>query len=216
MSAASGAVPSSQLMTDSRQFVPELTADLERLADGRTILRAPSPGLWREHPKLGSLLRAGDELGWIEILGVAHRLRAPEGAVGIVVDEGPHGELARRPIDYGAPLLTLDPEALGGALASEAAAASAPLSADGSLLFRASSSGRFYARPAPDKPPFVEVGQVIERGQTIGLLEVMKTFTRINYDDPKLPARAKIVALVAADQADLDRGDVVLQLVADE
>jgi acetyl-CoA carboxylase biotin carboxyl carrier protein len=55
---------------------------------------------------------------------------------------------------------------------------------------------------------------VIERGQTIGLLEVMKTFTRINYDNPKLPARARILAVVAADQADLDRGDVILQLEA--
>ncbi|MFO7564381.1 MAG: biotin/lipoyl-containing protein [Enhygromyxa sp.] len=203
-------------MTDSRQFVPELTADLDRLADGRTILRAPSPGLWGERPTLGSLLRSGDELGWIEILGVAHRLRAPEGAVGIVVDEGPQGELARRPVNYGAPLLTLDPEALGGALAVDAAAASGPRASDGSLQFRAPSSGRFYARPAPDKPAFVEVGQVIERGQTLGLLEVMKTFTRINYDDPKLPARAKILAIVAADQADLDHGDVILQVEARE
>lgn len=203
-------------MTDSRQFVPELTADLERLDDGRMILRAPSPGSWRDRPTVGSLLRAGDELGWIEILGVAHRLRAPEGAGGIVVDEGPHAELARRPVDYGAELLTLDPQALGGALTVEAAAGAAAVAGDGSLQFRASSSGRFYQRPAPDKPSFVEVGQVIERGQTIGLLEVMKTFTRINYDDPKLPARAKVLAIVAADQADLDRGDVILRLEAAE
>lgn len=201
-------------MTDSRQFVPELTAELERLDDGRTALLAPSPGLWRDGPELGSLLRPGDVIGSIELLGVAHRVRAPEGAFGIVVEQGPHAELARRPVDYRAQLLTLDPEALGGSLAVEAAAAAAPVAADGSLLVRASSSGRFYARPAPDKPAFVEVGQVIERGQTIGLLEVMKTFTRINYDDPKLPARAKIVAIVAADQADLDRGAVILQLEA--
>lgn len=199
-------------MTDSRHFVPELTAELERQDDGRTALRAPSPGLWRERPPLGSLVRSGDAIGSLEILGVAHRLRAPEGTRGIVVDEGPHAELARRPVEYGAQLLTLDPEALGGALAVEATVAAASLSVDGSLAFRAATSGRFYARPGPDKPAFVEVGQVIERGQTIGLLEVMKTFTRVNYDDPKLPARAKVRAIVAADQADLDHGDVILQL----
>src|SRR5690606_3181477 len=120
------------------------------------------------------------------------------------VGQGPETGLTRRPVDYGTELLTLDPEALGGALAAEASKASAaPLSADGMLLFTAPSSGRFYQRPAPDKPPFVEVGQIIERGHTLGLLEVMKTFTRIYYDDPKLPARAKVVAIVAADQADL-------------
>lgn len=203
-------------MTDSRQFIPELTAELDRLDDGRTILLAPSPGLWRDPPQLGSLVRSGGPIGSLEILGVAHRLRAPEGAIGIVTDEGPNPELARRAVDYGAPLLILDPEALGGALVAEATASSTPLAADGSLLFTTPSSGRFYQRPAPDKPPFIEVGQVIERGQTVGMLEVMKTFTRINYDDPKLPERVKVVAIVAADQADLASGDVILQLVVPE
>lgn len=203
-------------MTDSRHFVPELTAELARAPaggeGGRMDLLAPCPGIWRDRPPLGSLVRAGDVLGRMEILGVAHRLRAPEGAVGIVVDEGAHAELAGRPVDYGARLLTLDPEALGGALVAETAASSAALAADGSLLFAAPSSGRFYQRPAPDKPDFITVGQVIERGQVIGLLEVMKTFTRVNYDDPKLPARAKVVAIVAGDQADLAQGDVILRL----
>jgi acetyl-CoA carboxylase biotin carboxyl carrier protein len=199
-------------MTDSRQFVPELIAELERLDDGRTALLAPSPGLWRERPEIGSLLRAGDAIGWLEILGVAHRLRAPAGAVGIVAGDGPHAELTRPAVDYGARLLTLDPEGLGGALAVEATTAAGATTVGGSLVFEAASSGRFYARPGPDKPAFVEVGQVIERGQTIGLLEVMKTFTRINYDNPKLPARARIRAIVAADQADLDRGDAILYL----
>jgi acetyl-CoA carboxylase biotin carboxyl carrier protein len=197
---------------DSRHFVPELTAELERLDDGRVVLLAPAPGLWRDAPAPGALLRPHDVIGSIEILGVAHRLRAPEQAVGIVVDAGQHAALARRAVDYRAPLLTLDPEALGASLAAEAAAADTPLAADGSVAFKTSSSGRFYRRPAPDKPNFVEVGQVIERGQTLGLLEVMKTFTRINYDDPKLPAPARIVALVAEDQADLDAGDLLLLL----
>jgi acetyl-CoA carboxylase biotin carboxyl carrier protein len=201
-------------MTDSRQFVPELITELERRDDGRMVLLAPSPGLWRERPEAGSLVRSGDAIGWLEILGVAHRLRAPAGATGIVIDEGVHAELARRGVDYGARLLTLDPEGLGSALAAEATSAGAATTVGGSLVFEAATSGRFYARPAPDKPTFVEVGQVIERGQTIGLLEVMKTFTRINYDNPKLPARARIVAIVAADQADLDRGDAILHLEA--
>ena len=40
----------------------------------------------------------------------------------------------------------------------------------------------------------------------------MKTFTRINYDDAKLPARAKVVKIAAADQADVGRGEVLLEL----
>lgn len=198
-------------MTDSRQFVPELTAILERLDDGREALLAPSPGLWRDRPELGALIRPGDEIGALEILDVLHRLRAPEGAVGVVTQELA-GERARAPVDYGARLLILDAEALGGGLADAGATAAAASSSDGALVFCSPSSGRFYQRPAPDKANFVEIGQIIERGQTIGLLEVMKTFTRINYDDPKLPARARIAAIVAADQAELGRGDTILQL----
>jgi len=97
---------------------------------------------------------------------------------------------------------------------ADATASAAAVAADGSLLFTAPSSGRFYQRPTPDKPNFIAVGEVIERGQTVGLLEVMKTFTRINFDDPKLPVRVKVVAIVAGDQADLAFGDVILRVEA--
>lgn len=204
-------------MPDSRSFVPELIAILERRDANRVELLAPSPGLWRDAPRVGALIRPGDAIGSLEILGVEHRLRAPAGAQGIVL--APEratveavSDLTRRPVDYGAPLLLLDPDALGaGSLAPEQRLGGEPGQA-GKLLFVSPSSGRFYSRAAPDRPAFVEPGQTIERGQTIGLLEVMKTFTRINYDDPKLPARARVVAIVAIDQADLGRGDPILEL----
>lgn len=197
-------------MTDSRSFVPTLTATLEALEGGRVALRSPSPGYWRDGPELGSLIRPGAALGKVEVLGVLHRLEAPDGAVGVVVEAGGESDRARAPVDFGAQLMVLDPKALSGDLAAEAAAASAT-NEDG-LVFRTPSSGRFYRRPAPDKPNFVEEGQIIERGHTLGLLEVMKTFTRINYDDPKLPAKAKVVKVLAEDQADLDRGSAIVVL----
>ncbi len=36
--------------------------------------------------------------------------------------------------------------------------------------------GIFYRKPSPESPPFVEPGDRVEKGQTIGLVEVMKTF----------------------------------------
>lgn len=36
--------------------------------------------------------------------------------------------------------------------------------------------GIFYRKPAPDQPPYAEAGQPVEEGQTIGLVELMKTF----------------------------------------
>lgn len=202
---------------DSRQFAPTLTAESRTVEGPKFELLAPAPGLWREAPAPGTLVRPGDRIGAIEILERVHELIAPEGVVGAVVQAEVTGErLARPPVDYGAVLLVLDPEALGAGLAESVAAGASGASADGSAALRAPSSGRFYARPSPDKPPFVREGEVIQRGQTVGLLEVMKTFTRINYDDPKLPAPAKVVAVVAKDQDDLGSGDVILQVEAAE
>lgn len=39
--------------------------------------------------------------------------------------------------------------------------------------------GKFYSRPEPGEPPFVSVGQTIEKGQTVALLEVMKLFNAV-------------------------------------
>ncbi len=201
-------------MSDSRQFVPELLAGLESDEGGRKSVIAPAPGLWSNAPQVGALVRPGLEIGALDQLGVVTRLRAPEGAIGVVVERaGEASGLARRPVEFGEALLVLDPDALGeswreGAAAGVAAAAEA----DGTVVFRTPSSGRFYRRPAPDKPTFVDEGQEISRGQTIGLLEVMKTFTRVTYDDPTLPERARIVAVAVEDQADVDGGQVLLRL----
>ena len=42
--------------------------------------------------------------------------------------------------------------------------------------------GTFYASPAPDKPPFVTVGQSVAAGDTLGIIEAMKMFNPIEAD----------------------------------
>lgn len=37
----------------------------------------------------------------------------------------------------------------------------------------------FYRHPSPDQPPFVEVADPVESGDTVGLIEVMKLFNSI-------------------------------------
>ncbi|OZB23687.1 MULTISPECIES: acetyl-CoA carboxylase [unclassified Acidiphilium] len=39
--------------------------------------------------------------------------------------------------------------------------------------------GTFYRRPAPDKPDFKKEGEDVEPSDTIGLVEVMKTFIEV-------------------------------------
>ncbi len=42
--------------------------------------------------------------------------------------------------------------------------------------------GTFYRKPAPDQPPFKEKGDAVAKGDTIGLVEVMKSFHEIKSD----------------------------------
>ncbi len=191
-------------MTDGRSHRPELVA----LGDGLHV-RSPAVGLWRGGPRPGTLVRPGDDIGELEILGVLHRLVAPPHAVGVVVDDG-RPQIAPIAVDYGALLFAVDPEAVAGSVtAAEREDATAHA---GAIVFRSPLSGRFYARPAPDKPPFVAAGDEVATGQTVGLLEVMKTFNRLVYGGDGLPPRARIKAVIPQDEADLDQGDSILEL----
>ncbi len=49
--------------------------------------------------------------------------------------------------------------------------------------------GTFYRRPAPDQPPFKAEGDAVAVGDTIGLIEVMKTFNAIAAETPGRLAR---------------------------
>ena len=42
--------------------------------------------------------------------------------------------------------------------------------------------GTFYRRPAPDKPAYKEDGDTVARGDVVGLIEVMKSFTEVKAD----------------------------------
>lgn len=49
--------------------------------------------------------------------------------------------------------------------------------------------GTFYRRPSPDEPPFKNEGDAVAAGDTVGLIEVMKTFTPVTADEPGRLAR---------------------------
>lgn len=49
-------------------------------------------------------------------------------------------------------------------------------------VIRAPSVGVFYCAPEPDAQPFVKVGDVVQPGDQIGLLEVMKLFSPVTAD----------------------------------
>jgi len=69
---------------------------------------------------------------------------------------------------------------------------------------RAKMSGVFYTKPAPDQPPYVEVGSVVKKKQVLALLETMKVFQKV-----KSPVDGKVVEITAEDEAAVKDGDLM-------
>lgn len=58
--------------------------------------------------------------------------------------------------------------------------ATSPAIADTRLIrIEAPVMGTFYRTSSPDDPPFVEIGDTVEVGQVIGLIEAMKVFSEV-------------------------------------
>jgi acetyl-CoA carboxylase biotin carboxyl carrier protein len=49
----------------------------------------------------------------------------------------------------------------------------------GIAVIKSPSYGIFYTQPEPGTPPYVKLGDSVKAGDTVGLLEIMKTFTAI-------------------------------------
>ena len=186
----------------------QLIAD--RDAEGRVLIKSPGVGRWLEAPREGELAIGGCSLGVLQGLGRDHALVVPAGVRGVVVERAVSSD-GVCDVAYGQVLAVLGKSveaALGETAAQEQE------SAGGALVFRSSSSGRFYLRPAPDKPAFVSEGEEVTAGQTIYLLEVMKTFSRVAYGGEGLPERARVLRIVPKDGDDLEAGQAVLELEA--
>ena len=173
-----------------------------------TELLSPSVGVFIPRVAEGQLLASGQSIGMIEVLGVRRDLMVPHNLEGRV-NRRIGGGRARVPVQYGDVLLSISTTAM--ATRSDAGA-SVTTDSDGALAFTAPMSGRFYSRPSPSEPPFVSAGDIVKRGQTLGLLEVMKTFNRLVYQGDALPDAAKVERVVPKEGDDVVRGDVILSL----
>ncbi len=185
---------------------------IEALAHDDEV-RAPAPGFFRSSVAADHLVAPGDLIGELEILGRIVRVTAPRVRGLVKLPPGP--ALARRPVSYGDILFRVATDvSIGGASDAAASAAADAARAAQGLVFRAPTSGRFYGRPTPDKPAFVQAGSELSAGATVCLLEVMKTFHRVTYGGDDVPARARVREVLVADGSDVNQGDALLALDA--
>ncbi|NLG60590.1 MAG: acetyl-CoA carboxylase biotin carboxyl carrier protein [Gammaproteobacteria bacterium] len=71
--------------------------------------------------------------------------------------------------------------ATGGRAPAEAAEPAGPELPPGHVV-ASPMVGTYYSAPAPDKPPFVTIGQAVNVGDTLGIVEAMKMFNPIEAD----------------------------------
>ncbi len=62
------------------------------------------------------------------------------------------------------------------------------------ITIKAPIIGTFYRRPAPDKPPYVEVGDTVKPGDVVCIIEAMKLFNEIESE-----VSGKIVKVLVED-----------------
>ncbi|MDE0637372.1 MAG: acetyl-CoA carboxylase, biotin carboxyl carrier protein [Candidatus Poribacteria bacterium] len=64
----------------------------------------------------------------------------------------------------------------------------------GDDIIRSPMPARFYRSPAPDEPPFIEIGDTVTAGASLATLEVMKTF-----NDVEAPFNCEILEILVED-----------------
>lgn len=185
-----------------------MKAGLKRDGERSQIL-SPGVGRFRNLPQVGALLGEGAIVGRMIVLGRVHKVTLPPGISGIV------GERARRDheygVGYGEVLFEIAPIDASGAAAS---GSDETIAGNEGLFQRAASDGVFYRRPSPDAPFFVEAGSRVERGQPIGLLEVMKTFSQVLYGGDDLPDSATVDEVLVDDGTEIEAGQPILRLTS--
>ena len=78
---------------------------------------------------------------------------------------------------------------------------------EGVYIVRSPNYGLFYAQSEPGAPPYVKIGTTVKTGDTVGLLETMKTFTAISS-----PAQGEVIAIHVKNEETLEPGWPVVSI----
>ena len=171
---------------------------------GRVLLRSPAVGIWFDQPEAGTVLGPGSPAGSLERLRERVALVVPDGVTGAVELAGARDLKAA--VGYGDVLFAVRPT-----IAGPTPEAGETSRAKGHAVV-APTDGVFYRSPSAGAKAFVAPGDKVRRGQAIGLIEVMKTFSPIVYGGGTLPEQAQVVALLAADGEEVRAGQPLVEI----
>lgn len=75
------------------------------------------------------------------------------------------------------------------------------------ISITAPSAGVFYRRPEPKAPPYVEVGSIVEPGDTLALIEVMKSFGPVVSE-----IKGEVVEILVNDSMPVEYGQTLFHI----
>jgi acetyl-CoA carboxylase biotin carboxyl carrier protein len=159
---------------------------------------------------LRGLIDAVDQSGIdsLEINRAGTRIRIAKTPAAAAVHTGGYPAITAAPAPP--PVPGPMPEAGSSAATAPAAAAVAePASAPASNVVDVKSPmvGTFYRAPAPDAPPYVEVGSTVSRGQTLCILEAMKLMNELECEQDGI-----VREILVTDSDPVEYGQVLFRI----
>jgi len=159
---------------------------------------------------LEQLLRTHDETQTAE--DTRETLREMCRNLGVLLGEV-RGTAQRVAMAVGSVSVEVEWAAAGQPVAAGQPTPSAPLSvpAQVGVPVRSPLVGTFYHAPGPGAAPFVAVGDTVEAGQQVGIVEAMKLMNPV-----EAPCRGRVVEVVAADGESVEYDQPLLSLAPAE
>jgi biotin carboxyl carrier protein len=180
----------------------EKTSLLLEQKDGEWLLRAPLIGRFSLSVGENAILAPGSSVGHVDQLHQRRTLVVPDDTPLLQVTTV-SGDVHQASRGYGELILSCEPVATGEG--EGAVIGGSEDEAD--LEFKSPMAGQFYRRPSPDDPEFASVGDVLEPGDQIGLVEVMKFFYPLELEAPA--GKYELLEFRAEDSTSIDAGTVV-------
>lgn len=141
-----------------------------------------------------------------DLPGPLRRVRVRAGEVTIEVEWQAAGTPAAEPL-----ATTARSQPAGAVLPAAPAEGELPVGGPvaGESVLASPMVGTFYRAGSPAEPPFVEVGDLVEEGQTVGVIEAMKLFNPITADFSGV-----VVEILVKDAETVEYAQPILRLAA--
>ena len=183
---------------------------LSERKESQYLVKSPAVGHYSLAPGKGAVLIGGSFVGKLRILNSVYDLYIPDDVYGSVM---PNPQLDRiTKVEYGQELFRLNPEK--GLAETEKRHLEEmkehSTEQEGGFLITAFTDGIFYRKPSPDAPSYVEVGDKIEKGKTIGLIEVMKSFNHVIFKGTDTSATGTILKIYVDDSEEVKTGQALI------